>query len=55
MAGGSQADVYRTYAEACVRIAQNVSDDFERSRWISMAQQWLQWAQEVEAAKAPES
>ena len=51
MAGGSQADVYRAYAEACVRIAQNMSDEAERSRWISMAQQWLHWAQELEARK----
>jgi hypothetical protein len=43
------ADTYRSYAEACFRIAQTTTDDAERARWIAMAQHWLQWAQEAEA------
>jgi hypothetical protein len=30
----------------CLRIARGLPDDEERARWIAMAQQWLQWADE---------
>jgi hypothetical protein len=46
-----QAELYRDYAEACFRVAQTVGDRAERARWIDMAQQWLQWAQEEEAVR----
>jgi hypothetical protein len=38
-----QAELYRSYAEACVRAAQNAANEAERPRWIGMAQHWLQW------------
>ena len=44
-----RAERYRGYAEACFRVAQTVGDNTERGRWIDMAQQWLQWAQDEEA------
>jgi hypothetical protein len=44
----SQAELYRSYAEACVRVAHNAADEAERARWISIAQHWLQWAQEAD-------
>jgi hypothetical protein len=44
----SQAELYRSYAEACVRAAQNAANEAERARWIGMAQHWLQWAQEAD-------
>jgi hypothetical protein len=45
----SQAELYRAYAEACFRLAKNTIDEHERTRWVGMAQQWLQWTQEEEA------
>jgi hypothetical protein len=48
----SRADLYRGYAEACFRIAQSAADGAERARWIGMAQQWLQWAQDEEAGSS---
>ena len=45
----SQAKTYRDYAEACFRVALTTAEEAERARWVSMAQQWLQWAQEEEA------
>jgi len=45
----SQAELYRSYAEACFRVAHNAVDDAERARWVSTAQHWLQWAQDEES------
>jgi hypothetical protein len=42
----SQVELYRSYAEACVRAAQNTANEAERARWIGIAQHWLQWAEE---------
>jgi len=42
----SQAELYRSYAEACVRAAQNAANEAERARWVGIAQHWLQWAEE---------
>ena len=41
-------ELYRSYAEACFRVAKLSTDEAERGRWLSMAQHWLQWAQEEE-------
>jgi hypothetical protein len=49
----TQAELYRGYAEACFRVARTSTDDAERARWIGMAQQWLQWAQDEEAKLSP--
>jgi hypothetical protein len=49
----SEADEYRGYAEACFRVAQGATDESERARWTSMAQHWLQWAQDEEAGRPP--
>ena len=48
----SKAELYRSYAEACLAVARSVADQSERARWISMAQHWLDWA--TEAAMQPE-
>ena len=48
----TQPELYRAYSEACFRIAKAAADDAERSRWISMAQHWLDWAQEEETKSA---
>jgi hypothetical protein len=45
----SEAPRFREYAESCFKIAQDTTDEAERTRWISMAQKWLQWAQDEEA------
>ncbi len=42
----SQAELYRSYAEACMRAAQNAANDAERARWVAMAQHWFEWAEE---------
>jgi len=47
----SQADLYRSYAEACFLAAQATTDTAERAKWIGMAQHWLQWAQDEETKK----
>jgi hypothetical protein len=44
----TQAELYRAYAEACFRVEKTATDEAERSRWVSMAQHWLQWAQQEE-------
>jgi hypothetical protein len=49
----SKAELYRAYAEACFRTAQTITDEAERARWVGMAQQWLQWAQDEEAKAKP--
>jgi hypothetical protein len=48
----TQPELYRAYAEACFRIAKAAADEAERARWISMAQHWLDWAQEEETKLA---
>ena len=47
----SQAELYRSYAGACVRAAQHATNDAERARWIGMAQHWVQWAEQEEAGR----
>jgi hypothetical protein len=44
----SEASKFREYAESCFKIAQAATDEAERARWMSMAQKWLQWAQDAE-------
>ena len=46
----TQAELYRSYAEKCFEIARAATDESERGRWLDMAQSWLHWAQEIEAA-----
>jgi hypothetical protein len=41
----SKSDLYRSYAAACLRAADNTSEH-ERARWVAMARHWLQWAEE---------
>jgi len=49
----SDALKYREHAEICLKIAQETIGAGERASWISMAQQWLQSAQEEEAKQPP--
>ena len=49
----TQPELYRAYAEACFRVAKTSTDEAERARWISMAQHWLQWAQDEEVGRPP--
>ena len=44
LADTAQADLYRSYAEACIRLASAAHDEAERARWVEMAQHWLDWA-----------
>jgi len=48
----SQAELYRSYAEACFRATQATSDRDERARWLAMAQHWLPWAEQEELKKS---
>ena len=49
----SQAELYRSYAEACFQVARN-ANDAERARWV-MAQHWLHCTQEEELKDKPNS
>jgi len=49
----SQAELYRSYAQACFRAAQGTANQAERGRWLGMAEHWLHWAQEEEAGRLP--
>ena len=37
--------LYRTNAEDCLRMAQTVENDRDKSFWLNLAQSWLQLAE----------
>ena len=37
--------LYRTNAEDCLRMAQTVENDRDKSFWVNLAQSWLQLAE----------
>src|SRR4051812_37528885 len=48
----SKADLYRSYAAACLRLAGNTCAP-ERAHWIEMARHWLQWAEDEDQRRRP--
>ena len=43
---------YRVQAEDCLRIAQTAEDERDRSLWVTLAQSWLQLAEDATRIKS---